>query len=188
MRLFKKRIYSAIKKGIPSNFSIPAELEKLCDWHDKNGYPISGEFCLNPDDGETIKHWFGTDKVSDRFGVFGSGPDGSLYSFWIDEKQRMKIVHLGSEGSELFILANNFLDFLRLLSIGYDEIGFADLNMTVIEWNKAIEENPKNGINEKFQKWIEAEFKTSIPAKGSEIIDKDDKSFENWVNQVLESE
>lgn len=152
---------------------------------DENGYPISGEFALHTDDGNTMKYWLGFDDLSDRFGIFGLGADGSLYAFWIDDNENQKIVHLGSEGDGLYILAENFIDFLRLLAIGYDEIGFADMNMTVQAWNKGIEKDENEGINPSFRKWVSSEFGVNIPNKGKEIADFNDESFNHWIQEKL---
>lgn len=178
--------YQEIKKGIPNRVSIPAELEQLCNWTDTNGYPISGYFELREDDGETMKYWLGFDDLSDRFGIFGAGPDGSLYSFWIDDAGEQKIVHLGSEGDQLYILANNFIDFLRLLAMGYDEIGHADLNQTVRDWNIAIGEEAGEGINPKFQKWVEDTYQVTLPLKGNEIVNLENESFSKWIDLQIE--
>jgi len=50
-------------------------------WHETHGYPISGRFELYADIQDSIRHWFGTPTLVDRFGVFGNGPDGSLFTF-----------------------------------------------------------------------------------------------------------
>ncbi|WP_375580444.1 hypothetical protein ABWH96_05245 [Marivirga tractuosa] len=177
-------IFQEIKQGIPNTITIPNELQKLCDWVDENDYPISGLFELREDDGETIKYWMDTDKVSNRFGVFGAGPDGSLYALWIDDDGNQKVVHLGSEGGELYILADNFIDFLRLLAIGYEEIGSADMSVTAEEWN---DDDDCESINPEFMEWVETEFKVSVPAKGNEIMDVDDSSFNEWITKQIEA-
>lgn len=177
--------YKKILQGIPSQVAIPAALEKLCNWTDENGYPISGYFELRADDGATIQYWLGFNNVSDRFGIFGAGGDGSLYAFWIDDENNQKIVHLGSEGGELYILAENFIDFLRLLAIGYDEIGFADLSMAIEEWNTAIGQEKDAGINPKFRAWVEKEFNVQVPVRGSEIADFNNVAFKNWIEEQV---
>ncbi|SFW36243.1 hypothetical protein SAMN02927921_01314 [Sinomicrobium oceani] len=178
--------FEKIKSGIPKTVSIPAGLEKLCHWTDTHGYPISGCFELSADDGETITSWMGFDKVSDRFGVFGNGPDGSLYAFWINDNADQKIVHLGSEGEELYILAEDFTDFLRLLAIGYDEIGFSDMDMTLEEWNDILDVEKDYGANPEFREWVISEFEVSIPERGHEIADMNDRSFAEWIENQLE--
>lgn len=177
--------YQKIKEGIPNTLHIPSELEMLCEWVDQNGYPISGYFELNADDGETMQYWLGFDHISDRFGIFGAGPDGSLYALWIDDEGVQKIVHLGSEGEQKLILAENFIDFLRLLAIGYDEIGFADLDMTLQEWN-SNEDDPNEGSNPNFMEWVKTKFDVDIPERGNEIVNANDDSFRNWIDLQIE--
>ncbi|MDA7706193.1 MAG: hypothetical protein P8P13_00015 [Flavobacteriaceae bacterium] len=201
-------IFEKIKKGIPKSIVIPAELKKLCEWTEKNGYPISGCFELRADDGKTkaMEYWCGVD-MSDRFGLFGAGACGDIYAFWINDKGNQKIIHLGSEGNAVYILADNFIDFLRLLAIGYDEIGFADIDKTVEEWNieramghfhfignksisisqiiEKLGEEIKEGINKDFQIWVELEFGVKIPKRGNEITDFNNKEFDNWIEKQI---
>ncbi|MBO0321970.1 hypothetical protein J0X14_06660 [Muricauda sp. CAU 1633] len=178
-------IFENIKKGIPKNIRIPEELKKLCEWTEKNGYPISGCFELRGDDGETMRYWLGFDDVSDRFGLFGAGASGDIYAFWLDDTGNQKIVHLGSEGDAIYILADNFIGFLKLLAIGYDEIGFADMNLTVEEWNLNVGNDKNEGINPKFMNWVEQEFQVKVPKKGNEIADFSNKEFHGWINEQL---
>ncbi len=179
--------FQKIQKGIPNTISIPKELELLCNWLDTHNYPISGYFELRADDGETMRYWLGVENLSNRFGIFGAGSDGSLYAFWINDEGQQKIVHLGSEGGQLYILADNFIDFLRLLAIGYDEIGFADLEQTISDWNTSQGFPPNEGINPIFQDWVKTTFKTSIPLKGNEIVSIKDASFSDWVHQQIKN-
>ena len=70
-----------------------------------------------------LKYWFGAEnaEVNQRLCVFGqTGAEGSECAFWISDGNELKIVHLGSgSGSTLnCILADNAVDFLRLLAIG----------------------------------------------------------------------
>lgn len=57
--------------------------------------------------------------------------DGSLVAFWLlngTDARQAPVVHLGSEGCDNRVLAKNFQDFLQLFGVGYDELGFDDLN------------------------------------------------------------
>ena len=179
--------FEKIKNGIPQTIHIPPELKQLCDWLDDHDYPISGYFALTADDGETMKYWLGFNDVSDRFGIFGRGPDGALYALWIDDDGHQKIVHLGSEGDYLYILAENFVNFLRLLAIGYDELGYADMTMTAQEWNDEDEDDEEGSINPSFIEWVETEFGVKVPQKSNEIVNVDDTSFEEWIEQQLKT-
>ena len=167
-----------IRRHFPEQIKFPYELEQLCDWLSENGYPISGDFELLADDGEFFFHWFGSHAADDKLALFGSGPDGSLYAIWLQEDGRQPIVHLGSEGDNLKVLAFSMLEFIQLLSIGYSEIGHDDLSKP-----------PKttDGINPKFQKWVKDIIQIEIPKIGNQIvqsaIDKHD-NFNAWVATV----
>ena len=52
-----------------------------------------------------------------------------MAAFWLDDAGKQRIVHLGSgSGSTLVcILAEEAIDFLRLLAIGYDEICWSEV-------------------------------------------------------------
>src|SRR5262245_50421868 len=127
-----------LKRLFPTGIEFPEALRELCLWEDrvppaKTGFYdfptyilklirqplpqvnkwISGYFRLTKDDYQSILHWFGSDAVSSRFAVFGSGPDGSIYAIWKQDDGRCPIVHLGSEGQNNFVLAGGMVDFLR---------------------------------------------------------------------------
>ena len=162
-----------LQATFPTSIAIPDALAQLCAWHEFNGYPISGGFELYADVHNSIELWFGTPAVVDRFGVFGCGPDGSLFAIWRQDDGRQPIVHMGSEGQNNFVLACNGVDFLRLLAIGYDEIGFEDLSQP-----------PTTAPNKLFQNWVAQTFAVSIPTIGSEITkaaENTHDNFEAWI-------
>ncbi len=160
-----------IKKGFPSSITFPAELGILCDWLAENRYPISGYFELRADDGEAIYWWFRSHAADDRLAPFGAGADGSLYCIWKQNDGREPIVHLGSEGDALMVLAADMKEFITLLAIGYGEIGFEDLSVPPQE---------EEDINPNFQKWVEDTFSVKIPATGEEIVDRATKKHEDF--------
>jgi len=171
--------YEDIKKGFPPNIPFPKELEQLIDWTNQNGYPVSGFFELRAGNGDTMFYWFGFRHVDDQLAQFGAGADGSLYCIWDAGDQSFPVVHLGSEGNAIKVLAADFTDFLRLLAIGYGELGFEDLS-------KPPEENEPNS---KFQEWVKVQFNTTIPTNGSEFITLKENGkckFATWVDRVCE--
>jgi hypothetical protein len=172
--------FTDIKSGFPVPLPCPLELEELVDWSNSNGYPISGYFELRADDGDTMFYWFGFRDVEARLGQFGAGPDGSLYCVWDAGNDRYPIVHMGSEGQENKVLASSFIDFLRLLAIGYGEIGFEDMSMPPHE----------DESNSKFRAWVENRFKVSIPSSGIEITKSaqaNEPDFQQWIDQSMET-
>lgn len=170
-----------LQKTFPEGIAIPDALAQLCAWDETQDDFFSGYFELYADVHEAIRHWFGTPAVVDRFGVFGNGADGSLYAIWRQDDGRQPIVHLGSEGINNFVLSSDFVSFLRLLAIGYNEIGFDDLSQPPHE--------PDEPPNESFQHWVSQTFSVSIPATGAEITEParaahDD--FEKWIQTKVQ--
>lgn len=138
-----------------------------------------------------LKYWFGHDRpeVINRLYVFAmTGGDGSMAAFWLADDGTQKIVHLGSgSGSTLVcVLANDPVDFLRLLAIGYDEICWSELY--------ASPPSPDVHPNTEFQSWLKETFSVSIPTTASEIVripalmDDDESAdpFWRWVRQSVE--
>ena len=118
-----------------------------------------------------LHYWFGHERreVLDRLCVFAkTGAEGSMAAFWIDDDGKQRIVHLGSgSGSTMCcVLADDPIEFLRLLAIGYDEIC----------WNEAFSEPPNTDDdmivhpNIKFQSWVQQTFDVAIPSTALEIV------------------
>ena len=172
----------ALRESFPDAIPLPAEFCALCDWVSTNGYPISEFFELREHDDETIRLWFGSKDAIGHLAQFGAGPDGSLYCVWRSPSGRMAIVHMGSEGQNNFVLASTSIDFLRLLAIGYDEIGFADLD------SSPMREDADANVNPRFQQWVSSTFKVTVPVTGSEIVQParaENDDFQKWVNDHI---
>jgi hypothetical protein len=142
-----------------------------------------------------MKHWFRHEKpeVLERLCVFGkTGAEGSMAAFWIDDAGRQKIVHLGSgSGSTLVcVLADNPVDFLRLIAIGYDEICWSENFSRPPSQADGFLVNP----HAQFQDWVSRTFHVTIPGTASEIVkhpslmgDVDPKDeFAQWVDHQIQ--
>lgn len=109
---------------------MPDQLRRLCDFLDQTDYPLRGNMKLRPE-GEGLKGWFGADSAAwHQLAGFGAGPDVSTLALWLyagRDPSIAPVVHLGSEGDQLIVLANNFFEFLHLFGMGYTELGFDDL-------------------------------------------------------------
>ena len=180
-------LYNDIKKGIPQTIEVPKELEAVVNWYENSDELMGGLFEFYADeDLIMVENWFGKNTHKDRFGSFGIMPDGSPIAFWLNNEGEQKVVMLGSEGDGQMILANNFIDFIRLMSIGYDEFMYIDFNQTIEEHNKENEQEENYGVNKEFQNWFQNKFEIRIPLKGNEIVNEDNDIFANWVNEQLE--
>ena len=119
----------------------------------------------------SLKHWFGHERpeVLNRVCVFAkAGAEGSMAAFWIDDEGKQRIVHLGSGSGSILVcvLADDPVDFLRLLAIGYDEIC----------WNSAFSKPPNadGGLfvhpNVEYQSWVKRTYSVTIPQTAAEIV------------------
>jgi hypothetical protein len=156
---------------------MPPELRALCDYLDRTDYPLSGYHRLRPE-GAALKAWFGDGSEAWRqLAGFGSGPDGSILVLWLHagpDTAAAPVVHLGSEGDNLMVLADNVRDFLHLLAIGYNELGFCDLSAPP----------PEPGTAERLRVWLASEFGIRPPATGAELVRRAQArhpDFEQWV-------
>lgn len=118
-----------------------------------------------------MKFWFGTDHpdIINRLCVFAkSGRDGSMIAFWTADDGKQKIVHLGSGSGSVTvcILAEDPVDFLRLLAIGYDEICWGDAYSQPPNADGRFLVRP----NLPFRNWVMETFHVSIPTRGTEIV------------------
>lgn len=110
--------------------------------------------------------------ILSRICVFAkTGAEGSHAAFWLDDNGNQKIVHLGSgSGSTLAcVLAEDPVDFLRLLAIGYDEICWPE------EFSKppnfdASRKRPHLPPNLEYRNWVTTAFGVTIPLVAAEIV------------------
>lgn len=142
-----------------------------------------------------LHYWLGHSNpaVLNRLCVFAqTGSDGSVAAFWLAPDGTQKIVHLGSgSGSGMVcVLADDAVDFLRLLAIGYDEICQG--------WEF---EHPPNSTpgevfvhpNVPFQRWVCQTFGVTIPKLGTDVVPHpaymDDKDctdpFWRWLEEYM---
>lgn len=109
-------------------------------------------------------------EVNARVTIFAkTGGDGSYAALWTDDAGDQRIVHLGSgSGSTLLcVLADNAVDFLRLIAIGYDELCWPEYFDAPPNANSSEQ---RVLPNEPFRSWVESTFDVSIPQTAREIV------------------
>ena len=141
---------------------------------------------------ESLKYWFGDGgnerkEITSRLCVFAqSGGDGSMCALWKDDNGNTQIVHMGSGSGSILccVLADDAVDFLRLLAIGYDEIC----------WDECFPYPPNHNTeffvkpNIEFQNWVKETFNVTIPQTALEVVkhpaqiddDESEDAFFNW--------
>ena len=141
----------------------------------------------------TAAPWLGSEQpgTADRILPFARiGGDGSEAAFWIDEQGRQRIVILGSGSGSILacVLADEPVDFLRLIAIGYPDVCWAE------EWTSQPVQDQVDWptVNEPYRRWLTATFGVTIPETASEIVPRpaehgdtdSDDDFTTWLNSL----
>jgi hypothetical protein len=119
-----------IEATFPLGHRLPEPIVRVCEYLSTHGYPISGCFELSQIGMDDLMTWFRNDpEAYQQFLPFGRGACGDVYAIWIHDvgisPEDAPVVMFGSEG-ELAVLASTPLEFIRLLCLGYSEIGLDD--------------------------------------------------------------
>jgi hypothetical protein len=113
-----------------------------------------------------------------------------MAALWLDDDRQTRVVHLGSGSGSLLtcVLADNGVDFLRLLAIGYTEICWHE------EFAAPPEPWDEDGdtVNAPYRDWVRRTFAAAIPETALEIVREPAEmgdpaahdSFCRWVNDL----
>lgn len=157
---------------------------------------------FEPVEREFMGLWLANDDpaVTRRVAPFvRTGFDGSRAGIWLDDNGRQHFVHLGSgSGSTLVcVLASHAIDFLRLLTIGYEEFCWPwvyDLTEEEAYRREHGDDGRKPGLYPpiEFRNWVRKTFDVPLPKRGSEIVartaemddENSDDPFWQWIDRV----
>jgi len=170
-----------IKDDIESTFYmgqvLPDPISKICEFLDKNDYPISGCFELSTIGVDDLKGWFKkTPSAVDILLPFGRGACGDVYSVWLInnlEPEEAPIVMFGSEGT-LSVLAKNAKEFCKLLCLGCSEVGLDDHTLVGDDF---AETKP-------FRDFILGKYEFELPKTGAQIIEEANQAFPEFTKWV----
>ena len=205
-----------MKARLPATMSLAAEFEALFTWIEANDFFMASQRfpgdrlgmlgpAEEPYEGTIIMFrietraqaqesgdaWFRgrVPDIADRLVAFArSGSGGSHVAFWTDEEGRQQIVHLGSEG-RVGILTPTPLDFLRLLSVGYEEISGDCLDAP--DEPPDDQDGDRLTVNDAYRSWLTRHYGVTIPGTASEVMNDmpevlattSSDPFWNWVRQ-----
>ena len=205
-RPLKNAFLEQFSKGLSQGMSVPEEFSRLFEWAENNDRirstrDGSSYISAGAANSSVMIHiptqdpwWLGSENAdyNERLKVFArTGGDGSSAAFWLDNEGKQHIVHLGSGSGSVMIgiWVESPLDFLRLISIGYDELCWPeDYSLPPEELIDAgaVSEAPKA-----LKKWVEQEFNTSVPRTADELVAKmpeigkpSDDPFCKWVGSL----
>jgi hypothetical protein len=146
---------ATFRRNFPPGVAVPDRLRELLKFQNRSRQWYSGYFVLT-DWEYGYAAWFAGDSDAARqFVVFGKGPDGSLYALWLYPGRTVAdapVAFLGSEGTDCGLLAGDLDEFLGLLAVGADALGFA------VSWGGKFQPKSPAPRLEKFRAWLRDSF------------------------------
>jgi hypothetical protein len=175
---------------VPAGFHFAEPLRLLLEWIERQGYVARGHdgdlygdldggarvgtrigFC-GADVAEArtaVEAWFGHHGEAPSLWPFAeTGADGSTAALWLGIDGVTRIVHLGSGSGSLLtcVLAEDPVDFLRLLAIGYPEICWPEDFAAPPVATQPGEEL----VNAPYRDWVTSTFGVTIPRTALEVV------------------
>jgi len=109
----------------PDGVAVPPLLDALAAFAMPLGSWFSGHFEICA---ERAEAWFGQPREgATQLAIFGQEGDGSRYALWLHggrSSEEAPVVYLNSENDGNTVVAGSLRDFLALLALDLDEIGF----------------------------------------------------------------
>ena len=212
---------SEVESTFPPLLRMPEELQMALRWMEDYGFVRNEAIRYAPLYPATVKQreglarthftvvdpdlmgaWLGNGDVSvtGRVAPFiVTGGEGSQAGIWMDDTGVQRFVHLGSgSGSTLScVLADNAVDFLRLLAIGYEELCWPEVFALTPEDAYANEHRGDQPVVSyrppfEFRQWVASTFHVIVPRTASEIVTRvsdmdaafSDDPFWQWARKV----
>lgn len=162
---------------MPNGLRLPEPIGAICQYLELHGYPISGSFEVEKAGNAELDSWFrGDETMSNKLMVFGRGACGDTYALWLDgdpSPEDAPVVMLGSEGT-FCALAENALEFCRLLCVGYSEVGLDDPGSP----------GSAGAETERFREFMVGRYGFEVPETGAELMQVAKERvphFSSWV-------
>ncbi len=160
--------------AFPKAIELSADIRKFHEWFEQNGAVIgNGLFPLPHDDADITWH-SGGKRTLGRLGVILCEDDGSRYCVWQSDDGRQPIVFLPAAGGEACVLAENAIDFFRLVAVGYEDIWLEQYR-----GGNFGEPETDTWVNHDFREWVTETFEVTIPQTGNAIVRKAQAAYLN---------
>lgn len=185
------RLAELLQPSIPAGITIPEPLERAWSWMEAQGFGVETAhgYVLTPYAGraelgivfsatESLAGWFEPGEPGhDRLLPLGqTDGTGSFAALWLDPAGVQRFVLLGSEGERLH-LADDAVDLLRLVAIGYRELN----DYSLPEEPDEDEDGESVSALADFRAWVGTELGVEVPPHW-EVREPD--PFAAWVAEV----
>jgi hypothetical protein len=162
----------------PPGAELPESLERLCAFADlRDG--VACDFVLTPRAQRQVTAALGIhDEDARQFAMFGQDGTASLYGLWrVDERPlgQAPVVFVGAEGVGTGVVAATIDDFLALLAVGKEAVGWVD------EWSEGECDDVAD-----YREWLRADRGLEAPAdpRGAvEAARAAHPSLEEWAKE-----
>lgn len=184
-----------VAASLPKRLRLPDEIRQALDWLETNGavqaYTRTGTryaslfpnddglngtlVTFHPADPSLALHWaLVNSKESERIApIIRTGGDGSHVALWLADDGTQKFVHMGSGSGSLLmcVMAQNAVDMLRLLAIGYMELCWPEqFAMTPRQASEDEGSEEDLVLPLAFRRFVSETFDVTIPETASEIV------------------
>jgi len=185
------RLAELLQPSVPAGITIPEPLERAWSWMEAQGFGVETPhgYFLTPYAGraqlgivfsadESLAGWFEPGEPGhDRLLPLGqSDGSGSVAALWLDPSDDPRFVVLGSEGERRY-LADDAVDLLRLIAIGYLELN----DYSLPEEPDEDEDGESVAALADLRAWVASEFGVEVPPHW-ELREPD--PFDAWVGEV----
>jgi hypothetical protein len=175
-----------LRGNFPTDALPPVRLVELLAFQESSPDWYSGRFEISAwQHGDAA--WFDGDvEAAKQFAVFGNGSDGSLYALWLYPGRSVMdapVVFLGSEGVDCSVIATNFDDFLALLAVGADELGFE------AAWGDITSGELPAERQGDFRAWLQERYGISAPPEPMDVVRRaraEHPDLEAWIREWQE--
>jgi hypothetical protein len=148
----------------PAGTELPESLERLCAFADVRDGAVACDFVLTPRAQRQVAAALGiADADAERFAMFGRDGTASLYGFWrVDERPlaQAPIVFVGAEGVGTGVIAATIEDFLALLAVGKEAVGWVE------QWSEGECADVAD-----YREWLRADRGLEAPADPRAVVE-----------------
>lgn len=156
-----------LQANFPPGVAVPEKLVKLLEFANRSRNWFSGHFDLEKCPYGDASAFDNDPEPAKQFVIFGRESDGSSYAYWLYDEKRIDeapIVFIGSEGTDWGVIAETLEEFLGLLAVNSDELGFA------ASWGEIAETDGRVPRIDEFRKWLRQEFGIVAPTDPMAVV------------------
>jgi hypothetical protein len=173
-----------------SPHAVPDLLLGLCDFDEEVDALFSGDFELADSGKDQVDSWFqGDEELSKHFLCFGHDGQLSLYALWLKDKtskpETAPVAFLDGDFEGTRVVAANLKDFLGLLALNVDGLGYVD------DWDLGAASRSTKKGPKAYREWLEKTHGMQAPADPRAVVAQaraGHPDLKAWITQRMSAE